>query len=958
MSGPNFDWLWDESPAVTVPSTRLTSRNRELLESVWSNGAETYTPKKSLSRKINEKWTIQRPPDRGARNRSPSPDSPNPPWRNSMPTSPIFDECLKEVMASNTTPATPSTVAATPTALPASPHLLAAAPPSVLATPQTALASPQTECKAPLQSPIQSPSSPSPTKPNSPDRPKGSRPKTSARIFRKPSRVTLAEASRSSYGLHTWRGTDLQNYMEKTKEEAHELAKYRRECHLEQQNKDRARVVRRHLIALGEAVNSSSDESSSCSDSEEFEAWDDNPEAKAMAEMALSKFAEGRQTICSSPLGGARNQRASHALQNLMEKRRGKIITIVDQQTSSGAAGNSRKIGHADSTNNRQKITRGATFDGATPKRGGADRARRRFSNYPGGVARKRFSQVVVAQRFNAEQKRGSLVGLKMERTCTTEESERMKERRKRIQAMTKCHQIEQLKAARYEDFEHLPEKEKAKLKVAFNSADHEGKGALDLKGLGRALAALGHVPGELAEKQAVRRVLTEASVAGNVNFMDFVFQVVPKVDQELGKARSPGLFAAFNAAEKGFGKGTDASVPVDAAFEALRRFTDANSGNIVDDLYAKFWRFFSKDCAKLLEAQQHPDKTVDFAGFRSVHLTLMAEYANFKDQAERRAAKQGHLSHAAEADHFGELSFTRSVFERYDPGQANVLSQNKLLLALFDVGVIPIVGKAATAVIAEFGAMSPYSIFNFEQFLNYISHYRKVEFQSRTGTVASIYTSKRWELHQSVAVDQVPLIIFEYGFCSDCCSRLGEVVAICEEYKGKFESKLTQDELCSFVGQVVETARVLARRREGTVAKTAKLNDDQVLRLRCLFGMMTSSGVLGVPDITHMLNNIDDEAQPIEHHQVATLMRQALTAGSGNTDSYELKVAEQVKTEEEEVPVSPGGRRKSKKGKDFYVTEEEQIVLRFDGFLRLIGLLISGKCVISTLFRAMHQPE
>jgi len=125
------------------------------------------------------------------------------------------------------------------------------------------------------------------------------------------------------------------------------------------------------------------------------------------------------------------------------------------------------------------------------------------------------------------------------------------KERMKQISMFgkesRKNDRMKRLLETRKGEFEQMPSEVQETLRKAFQSNDVDNSGALDPGELVLSLGNLGIFPKTKSERRELLTVCNEVAVIGDVNFITFVFEVVPQARQRLAELRKGHLFNEFN---------------------------------------------------------------------------------------------------------------------------------------------------------------------------------------------------------------------------------------------------------------------------------------------------------------------------------------------------------------------------------------------------------------------------
>jgi len=516
----------------------------------------------------------------------------------------------------------------------------------------------------------------------------------------------------------------------------------------------------------------------------------------------------------------------------------------------------------------------------------------------------------------------------------------------KSLSTMSKVRRLLEVRKA---EFDAWPAAERRRLKTAFASGDVHGRAVLDVHGLRAAFGELGLVGHSKREKAVLHEVLLEVSVLGKVNFFDFAFQLVPQVNQRLQEARSPKLYADFAALDSlGVGR-----LHQQECLVALRRHYESLSP--IDEVAAeRFWRIFERDfyATFLMHARSagQPEATVDFGGFQDIASQLVTQRNEFHSQSEHRTAQDAGLSPRDETVHFGELAFLWRTFCAQDTSESGLLGPHRTRDALIACGVLPVAGELFERTRALFAQFSEMHVFRFSDLLRFVRQSREDEATARKAKIQALLASPYWAYAPPVAVSDMPALITESGLCRDCCDYAEDLLSIVEDCSQETADGLSLGEAIAMAGRVVESARALTRRHEAVVARQLHLSPDQVAQLRASFAGLTRTGAIEAPAMQLLLKKINPTVEP-SMAEVEGLMAEL---------SPRLPMRRPSILQEEEPAAAPGadagaaaaaaaalaaataGTKAPLSGPEAFVTSSRR-VLRFDGYLRLMGKLMEG---------------
>jgi len=524
-----------------------------------------------------------------------------------------------------------------------------------------------------------------------------------------------------------------------------------------------------------------------------------------------------------------------------------------------------------------------------------------------------------------------------MQRQVSDRKKSTEKERPKLKHGFTS--RLHRLIQAKQKEFEDLPEEQQRSLRFAFHRAAEEEKPTLGAAQLRQALTDLGLGGRQVHEKEAVQEVIRESIAAGPADFLEFVFQVVPKVEQKLVEAKSPKLLALFNQLDVVMA----GSLSCSDCIEALRRHADSFITVLDGDLMEQFWPLFLKELAQQHKVSKHSDDTVDFAHFQRLTSELEVKLVAFQHQMEERAAKVANLPPALEAAHFGEIAVMTRYFQRYAKHHRGLLSTQDLITALLDSGTMPIVGRLHMTTISKLTSRgSKLAVYRFPDFLEAVDNLRREEKSQREAAFRSWYTIHKWQDDRSLQIAELPQLIMDLSLVTDSCRNVLDVRTLVEDCQKSGAETMQFDAAVDLCCKVVESARVAARRREALVAEQVKLSEDQIFDMRAYFAEMTHSGVIGPDDLHGILVELFPDHE-IDDVFMQDLLDAALPSGYFHTGTKTASNGLNRPATKESTPSKSTTTQAQDEEAAAQRRALEESILRFDGFLWIVGHLLKS---------------
>ncbi|CAE8601774.1 unnamed protein product, partial [Polarella glacialis] len=426
-----------------------------------------------------------------------------------------------------------------------------------------------------------------------------------------------------------------------------------------------------------------------------------------------------------------------------------------------------------------------------------------------------------------------------------------VEERRKSLVKNTRLHR---LKMVRQKDFQDFSDDERERLEKAFNIGGKTDSNSLGSAGLCAALDFLGLWSNNEQERKVLKGVIRESLLFGNVNLMDFVFQIVPKVDHRLHEVKSPKLYHQFQTWDvTSIGR-----LRYTQCLEALKRYLE-DSLSFDSETFEEFWKEMTREFHTRFKSQSMKDGSIDFIGFQQLAAELEDLAAQYRSQTENRAARSEGIPANLEAAHFGELAKLLRIFCKQDKGDAEI-TISQVMSCLFTCGALPTLGRVHSIAREYFEQKEDSSVYRFFDFLKLVTHFRSEGYHFRQATFQSLFTVNNWPSNHTVNVEDVPQLMEKTGLCADCSCSVSDIAAVLEDCNQESETSFGLHKLLDMSGKVLEHLRASARQREDDVANQLGLATEHLLELRRSFSQLTNSGMVGKHEIRKIMDSNMDE--------------------------------------------------------------------------------------------------
>lgn len=734
------------------------------------------------------------------------------------------------------------------------------------------------------------------------------------RLLRPASRLTLAQVC-SAVPPAVWRGPDLELSVEVSKQEASELARYRNECRAERAVHDRVRAARwfhwrsrasERLCPLPEAL-----------PEEQSDMEDENEDNGSMlqtktSQVDLEPMSTGKMVRPSVTSNILDVVSVLSAMDTLAEEpppvvarprgRRALVVIPIDEPPSLLAA---------------EPFSSGC---GPSHQKNGLFTVQEQSADFP--VAGSPISPHValkLRRLMKESMDNGVSRGLKK-----SLKSDRQKEN---SLASTRCRRLLEVRRSQ---FESLPVAERERLRAAFATADFQGRDLLNVRGITTALDELGLQARSREERDILRQLLREARLTGLLNFFDFVFQIVPQVQQRLLELRCPRLYAEFAA----FDSSNTGRLGQQQCLEALRRFSTNGFTPLDEESSEIFWTGFNCDFPELFKEFRTNHIGIEFRGFQQISEKMEAAHAEFFSKLERQIVVLTGISHQLQIAHAGELAHLHRTFGLHDHTESHSLNGPQVMSALFDCGVLPIIGDVLDNAVFFFDRYEDSDVFKFSDFLGLTKRFRDEQAARRQGAINKIFGSNLWLTGPPLPADDVPALLTELGLCTDCNCREDDILSMIDSCnKDDLESFETAD-LVVLTGKVTEWARTLARRSERAVAMEAGFSWEQVFEMRMTFAGLTRTGQVGVEEVKSILRQINPKIE-IRDTDIQALLAEVSPAAARALQYIEEHPQDRAANVRfKALEFQPGF-------KDQTLEEAPQLVIGFEGYMRLMSMLM-----------------
>eukprot|EP00929_Paragymnodinium_shiwhaense_P046120 TRINITY_DN23493_c0_g2_i2.p1 TRINITY_DN23493_c0_g2~~TRINITY_DN23493_c0_g2_i2.p1 ORF type:complete len:1012 (-),score=260.57 TRINITY_DN23493_c0_g2_i2:160-3195(-) len=466
----------------------------------------------------------------------------------------------------------------------------------------------------------------------------------------------------------------------------------------------------------------------------------------------------------------------------------------------------------------------------------------------------------------------------------------------RRSSGMMKQSRMRRLLDARQREFRERPMQDQDRLRRAFAAADQDATARLDTKGVRKALECLGLEGNGRDERSAVSELLEGAvTVCGHVNFFDFVFQIVPKVEQRVQELRSPKLHEEFVMLDQRHNQ--NQVLREDVCLTALE--THARNCKQLDvETINAFWRQFSMYFSDVFAQFTTARDAVDFAGYQGLVKEMETARSKFFVEAETRASFLCKVSPAQAKAHFGQLAHLFRVFQRHseepdNPEEQLAMHLDQTPFALIEAGVVPGHGEPfdrVTTLCDDYEEQQGNTSVRFTEFLSFIHKHRE---ESKRYARALLQAQKKKLNYKPIQSQELPSFIEDMGLVIDCIYTFEELVSLCTlAHDEENDDRPDQEDV--FLGvilHVVEHLRVVSRTKENMAGASHGYNTEEIQQLRIVFSQVSRTGATDAETLQSFLASHTEKKDGTGRAEkyLEKIIRQVAAYSTGTTDHEAL---------------------------------------------------------------------
>jgi Ca2+-binding EF-hand superfamily protein len=424
-------------------------------------------------------------------------------------------------------------------------------------------------------------------------------------------------------------------------------------------------------------------------------------------------------------------------------------------------------------------------------------------------------------------------------------------------------------------EFEQRPETERRQLSEAFQRHDKDASGSLDPKEITACLADLGFKPHTAVECREIRRIGYEVAVLGTMDFLQFVFEMVPRARAKLRELRRGPLLLEFGM----FDQDESGHLDRQECMQVLEMICTANLDPCgLKEMEDQFMR--------TIEELSGDDGHVDFEIFQELVSRSREHHQRIVACRISDICKSKCLEAEDARKHSDELVLLHHSFQEIDVEKVGSLGWDGIRMLLIEYGLLPRSGEFEIAVVNEFnkavfltdGQMA------FGEFLKLVRSLRKGQLAAEEYGLRQVFERLDRDKSRSLEISEVSAMLEEFSVQPQCWEDQMAIRRLLDEVDEDDSGHLSFEEFSVFVQRVREHLATAARRRQRVAASNLGFKDIQVAELRDVFFRLDAEqdGFLRINQLRKALDMLRRQMSPDDLRE---LVAKIDVAGTGHID-------------------------------------------------------------------------
>lgn len=427
------------------------------------------------------------------------------------------------------------------------------------------------------------------------------------------------------------------------------------------------------------------------------------------------------------------------------------------------------------------------------------------------------------------------------------------------------------------QEFAKRPEAERRQLSDAFQKHDADNSGSLDPKEMVGCLVDLGLNPVTAIEIKEMRRIANEVAVLGTVDFLQFVFEMVPQARAKLRELRCGPLLREFQAFDK------DSSGYLDKQ-ECIQVLEMICTANLDPQGLAEMERVFGETIDELSK----DDGQIDFDEFQELVGRSREQHSRIVQNRICDICTNEDLSPEDVRRHSDELVLLYHSFQRLatsNKGKA-VLGWDGVRIVLIEYGLLPRDEEAEAAIFQEFSRIAFLSgaQMTFAGVLALVRSLRKGQLLAEHQSLKEMFGRLDRDRSATLEISEVAPLLVELKVQPQCWEDQLQIRRLLDEVDEDNSGNLSFEEFSILVQRVREGLATAARRRQRCTATSLGFTESQVSELRDVFFRLDDEqdGLLRIDQLRRALDMLK---QQMTSSDLRKLVAQTDVAGTGQVD-------------------------------------------------------------------------
>jgi Ca2+-binding EF-hand superfamily protein len=440
-----------------------------------------------------------------------------------------------------------------------------------------------------------------------------------------------------------------------------------------------------------------------------------------------------------------------------------------------------------------------------------------------------------------------------------------------------KLSRMQALLDVKRQEFEKRPEAERQQLSEAFQKHDSDNSGSLDHKEILACLTDLGLKPHTHVETREMRRIINEVAVLGTIDFLQFVFEMIPRAREKLRELRKGPLlveFRMFDRDENGFLDRNECMLILEMLCTA----------NLDGHGLVKMKCVFEAAINDVVNSAGQ----LDFDAFEELVSRAREEHRCIVQTRLAEIYREEELDFEDLRQHADEIVLLFDSFKRMDTRGVGNLGWDDIRLILIEYDLLPREEAAQNCVIDDFAKTALFTDgkVRFQEFLRLLRTLRKEQLKKEEHELKEMFNRLDKDRSETLEVSEVSRLLEEFGVQPQCWEDQMQIRRMLDQIDEDQSGNFSFDEFCRLVQRVREYLATVARRRQRVTAERLGFADRQVAELRDVFFALDSSqqGCLTIDQLRKALDNLRVPMSPEDLH---SLVADYDTDGSGMLDFH-----------------------------------------------------------------------